>query len=132
MSAFSQAFNLLKADHFANLYGEEFVLNALVKAMPGDPNIEAMRNFVLANSESQDPQMQAEVEKVYQYLTALMSGRQAEMPQVRGYQEGGRGIGGAQKPAAQGPTPASFPKPQSPDMQAMGFPMQMALAYLGL
>ena len=117
MDPFSQAFNLLKADHLINTYGEDFVLDIIAKAMPADPQIEALRQFVLMNENTEDPELRAEVEAAYKYLTDISSGRDSQMPHIRGFQEGGRGMT-TPKPSATGPTPASYPRSQSKDMPA--------------
>ena len=117
MDPFSQAFNLLKADHLINTYGEDFVLDIIAKAMPADPQIEALRQFVLMNEKTEDPELRAEVEAAYKYLTDISSGRDSQMPHIRGFQEGGRGMT-TPKPSATGPTPASYPRSQNKDMPA--------------
>ena len=117
MDPFSQAFNLLKADHLINTYGEDFVLDILAKAMPGDPQIEALRQFVLMNDDTEDPELRAEVEAAFKYLTDISSGREAQMPHIRGYQAGGRGMT-TPTPASSGPTPATYPRAEEKDMPA--------------
>ena len=125
MDPFSQAFNLLKADHLINTYGEDFVLDIIAKAMPADPQIEALRQFVRMNENTEDPELRAEVEAAYKYLTDISSGRDAQMPHIRGYQEGGRGMT-TPKPSATGPTPASYPRSQNKDMPAKSLESELA------
>jgi len=45
-----------------------------------DSDVEAMRQFVLQNHNNPDPQIQQDVENVYQYLTQVMSARQSGGP----------------------------------------------------
>jgi len=45
-----------------------------------DADFEAMRQFVLQNHNNPDPQIQQDVENVYQYLTQVMSARQSGGP----------------------------------------------------
>tara|TARA_R100001440_G_scaffold33704_5_gene52690 strand:- start:6141 stop:6932 length:792 start_codon:yes stop_codon:yes gene_type:complete len=125
MDPFSQAFNLLKADHLINTYGEDFVLDILAKAMPGDPQIEALRQFVLMNDDTEDPELRAEVEAAYKYLTDISSGREAQMPHIRGYQAGGRGMT-TPTPASSGPTPASYPRAEEKEMQTKSLESELA------
>ena len=125
MDPFSQAFNLLKADHLISTYGEDFVLDIIAKAMPADPQIEALRQFVLMNENTEDPELRAEVEAAYKYLTDISSGRDSQMPHIRGFQEGGRGMT-TPKPTATGPTPASYPRSQSKDMPAKSLESELA------
>lgn len=125
MDPFSQAFNLLKADHLINTYGEDFVLDIIGKAMPADPQIEALRQFVLMNDETEDPELRAEVEAAVKYLTEISSGREAQMPHIRGYQEGGRGMT-TPTPASTGPTPASYPRAEEKDISAKSLENELA------
>tara|TARA_R100000458_G_scaffold57558_1_gene63933 strand:+ start:924 stop:1463 length:540 start_codon:yes stop_codon:yes gene_type:complete len=47
---------------------------SIIKALPGDPRIEQMRNYVLSNSNSPSPQVRESAENVYRYITSINSG----------------------------------------------------------
>ena len=48
---------------------------SIIKAMPGDPRIEQMRNYVLSNSNSPSAEVRQSAMNVERYLTDMNSGR---------------------------------------------------------
>ena len=48
---------------------------SIIKAMPGDPRIEQMRNYVLSNSNSPSAEVRQSAENVYRYITSINSGQ---------------------------------------------------------
>ena len=48
---------------------------SIIKAMPGDPRIEQMRNYVLSNSNSPSSEVRESAMNVERYLTDMNSGR---------------------------------------------------------
>tara|TARA_R100001129_G_scaffold140397_2_gene101523 strand:- start:1703 stop:2398 length:696 start_codon:yes stop_codon:yes gene_type:complete len=79
-----------------------------------DDDVRAMRQFVLQNHNNPDPQIQQDVENVYQYLTQVMSARQSggpaptlmKPPRIEGFGKEGSAMGTGT------PTP-SQPQPSS-------------------
>mgnify|MGYP003126731858 FL=1 len=48
---------------------------SIIKAMPGDPRIERMRNYVLSNSNSPSAEVRQSADNVYRYITSINSGQ---------------------------------------------------------
>ena len=129
--AFDEAFNLLKMNHFTATYGPQFVLDAVVKAI-GGPEVERMRNYVLMHGNHPHPEVQQNVEDVYQHLTALASGRMTPKPKMMDAQQLAEMQAQVHMPQ-QGEPMQSVPASVESDKRQMpqdGTPMQKAMRVL--
>ena len=107
---------------------------SIIKAMPGDPRIEQMRNYVLSNSNSPSAEVRQSAENVYRYITSINSGQDhGPMPKMfdmheimRLNAEGGLPPGAlARQTSAMGGGPEM--PPRTDDLSGLPMPVQEAL-----
>ena len=74
MSPFDIAWDLLKYQSYFLMKSDNLIYNLLKMGREGDAmELQTMRQFVLDNMNSPDPQMKEMADQMYQYLTELMS-----------------------------------------------------------
>ena len=132
MTAFDDAFYLLKNEHFFDLAYDSLLLKGKFEDAH---QMQGMRQFVLENENSGDPAKRQAAEEMYEHLTRLMSHtsnpmaaeQSPQMPQIAGHNapmpEGPRPVG---EGGAMSSMNEPAPPPQHPMMKAWASLKQIA------